>query len=270
MIAGFYKPFRRYVRKHDIDIVMLMGNYPALITLCARLGLKAKFVYCDHGGLMNQWHQKDIRFIRRFDSLFCDKLVVLTEQTKLDYMEKFHIPESKVDYIYNWISDDMRDYNGKYAVESKKILSVGRITHEKGYDLLVKVAALVLPKHPEWSWDVYGDGEDREKIEAEICENHMQEQLHLMGNHPHIEQVYPQYAMLVMPSYREGLPLCLIEAKAFHLPIVCFDIQTGPREIVVKDIDGFLIEPYDVEKMAGAIERLMTDAALRTSFSKHT
>ena len=59
----------------------------------------------------------------------------------------------------------------------------------------------------------------------------------------------------------------LLEAKANRLPIVSFDIMTGPREIVTDGVDGFLIPPYDLEQMASAIGRLIEDDGLRRSMS---
>ena len=58
---------------------------------------------------------------------------------------------------------------------------------------------------------------------------------------------------MVLPSYREGLPLVLLEAAACGLPMISFDIATGPNEIIRDKINGSLIPPYDCEKMADEI-----------------
>ena len=74
--------------------------------------------------------------------------------------------------------------------------------------------------------------------------------------------------MYVLPSYREGLPLALLEAKANKLPIVSFDIDTGPREIVKNGVNGFLVEKYNKKEMAIKINELLENKELRNDFSE--
>ncbi len=75
--------------------------------------------------------------------------------------------------------------------------------------------------------------------------------------------------MYVLTSYREGLPLVLLEAKANHLPSVSFDIVSGPAEIIEDGIDGILVPPYDTERMAEEIYKLLTDRERRVEMSEH-
>ncbi len=263
-----FMPFIKFVKENKIDIVLLVGNYPALIVSLTRFFTKAKYVYCDHGALINQWKQKDITLIRFVDAFLAHKIVTLTERTKEDYHQKFHIPYKKLECIYNWV--EMPEENVKYETESKKILSVGRFGKEKGYDLLVEVAEKVKTKHEDWSWDIYGDGETFTKIQRMIQQKNLEGFVHLKGNALNMKELYPNYAFLVLTSYREGLPLVLLEAKANKLPVISFDILTGPREIINDQEDGFLVEPYDTDMMADKIHTLIENAELRQAFSKNT
>jgi len=76
--------------------------------------------------------------------------------------------------------------------------------------------------------------------------------------------------VFVLPAYREGRPLVLLGAKANKMPIVSFDIDTGPREMVDDGINGFLIEPYDTDKMAQKLSLLSEDRQLLQSFSEQS
>ena len=76
--------------------------------------------------------------------------------------------------------------------------------------------------------------------------------------------------MLVLTSYREGLPLVLLEANAIGLPMVSFDVFTGPNEIIVDGENGFLVTPYDCEDMAKKISCLIEDKELRKRQAKNT
>lgn len=270
MITGTFRDFIRFVREKKIDVVLLMGNYPALVVSFTRLFVRAKYVYCDHGGLMNQWKQKDITAIRFWDALTADKVVVLTDKTRQDYIRRFHIRPGKIQRIYNWIDPEVIKQKEPYDRGSKRILSVGRFGKEKGYDLLVEVARRVLPVHPEWHWDVYGTGETFDAISAKIKEYNLEGQLHLMGNVKKVYELYHRYAMLVLPSYREGLPIVLLEAAALGIPMVSFDIETGPAEIIEDGKNGYLVPPYDVGMMSEKIEHLIQDASLRCAFSAGT
>ena len=72
-----------------------------------------------------------------------------------------------------------------------------------------------------------------------------------------------------MTSRAEGLPMCLLEAKAFSIPIVSFDIQTGPNEMVEHGRNGYLIPPFDCQDMAEKLMLLMGDESLQEQFAAH-
>lgn len=268
MITQTLKPFVDFVKKENIEIVVTMGNYPALIVSLCRFFTKAKFIFCDHGALINQWHQKDITGIRFWDAITSHKVVTLTEQTKRDYIQKFHLKSPKVECIYNWIDPKVLNAKQEYNSESKCILTIGRFGKEKGYDLLVDVAEKVLVSHPEWEWHLYGTGETFDEIQQQVQQRGLSSQVHLKGNIQEAYKYCSQYAFLVLTSYREGLPLVLLEACACELPMVSFDVMTGPNEIIEDGKNGFLIAPYNCNEMAEKIELLMNDLDLRKNQSE--
>ncbi len=270
MITGVFRPFCKMVREEKIDTVVMMGNYPALIVSFCRFFTRAKFIFCDHGALINQWHQKDITAIRYWVSFVSHRVVTLTEQSRNDYIQKFHLSKKKVSCIYNWISPELLKLHTAYDSTSKCILTVGRFGKEKGYDLLLEAAKQVLPKHLDWQWHLYGIGETLEAMKERAKEYGLDKQICFMGNVPEVYKQYYKYAFLVLPSYREGLPLVLLEASACGLPMISFDIATGPNEVIVHGENGVLVPPYDCEVMANAIDTLICDVALRKKYSDGT
>lgn len=258
----------RYINKSKINVVFLMGSYPAVFVSSLKPFTKAKYVFCDHSSLMSQWDIKRIRNARKHASKWADKTIVLTKKSLADYKEKFGIKDSKIDYIYNYIDEAVFKHSSdKYATDSKKIVTAGRFGPEKGFDMLVDVAAMVFKRHPDWVWDLFGDGEELEKIKDLISKKNLKNNLILKGRTENMYDKYKDYSMYVLTSYREGLPLVLLEAKANRLPIVSFNVITGPSEIVQDNIDGFLIDCYDKEQMADKICTLIENKDLREQFS---
>ena len=169
--------------------------------------------------------------------------------------------------IHNWIDDRVTENAAPCNLYAKKVLCVGRFGEEKGYDLMVKAAKKFLSAHPDWQWHVYGTGETFDDIKALVEKEGLDGQLKLMGNNPNVLSLYRNYSIFVLPSYREGLPLVLLEAKANRRPIVSLNIDTGPCEMVEDGINGFLIEPYDTDKMAEKLSLLANDGDLMKKFS---
>lgn len=266
MLTQLLPLLRDYFKTHGIEVAIIQGNYPGLLTAPMRLFGKTKLVFCDHGALMNQWHQKDIVFIRWITSALCHQVVTLTNQSREDYIRKFHLPEKKVRCIHNWIDLDI-PRSEAYDALSKRIVSAGRFGKEKGFDMLVKAFAPVAEKHPDWRLDLFGDGEMMPVVKELVAQLGLEKQVNLLGMRSDLARRYRDYAMYVLPSYREGMPLVLLEAKANRLPIVSFDIMTGPREIVRHGVDGILVQPYDLDEMARAMCSLIEDGALRQEMS---
>lgn len=262
------RKLRKYLTTHDIRLVFFVGAYAGLCGSMMTLSLKCKKVFCDHGALMNQWNEIPARVMRTLGSKFSHRTVVLTKQSEDAYYEKFHYKKGRVRTIYNWMDDKILQDAGEYDLSSKRLLTAGRFSHEKGYDLLVQVAEELNKRTGDWVWDIYGQGDMFEEIQRKVKEKGLDEKLRLLGVTDEMSKQYQGHALYVLTSYREGLPLVLIEAKANHLPIVSFDIVSGPGEIVEDGEDGVLIPPYDVEKMADTIAGLLADDRQRQKMSE--
>lgn len=113
-------------------------------------------------------------------------------------------------------------------------------------------------------------GPEFNKIEEKIIEYNLEKNVNLKGCTNSVYGKYSEYSIYVLPSYREGLPLVLLEAKANKLPIVSFDIETGPNEIVENDVNGFLVEKYNIREMAIKINELLRNKNLRQKFSENS
>lgn len=261
---------REYLKEHDIQVVFGVGMSMNGIGLASTIGLDTKFISCDHTNSIVDTDTAIKRVQRYVAAKFADKIITLTDADRNNYISKYNIDSKKVDFIYNWTNSI--DIIEKYNVNSKKLITVGRFDKQKGYDYLSKVAVNVLSKYPDWQWDIYGSGEDsiKEKLVEELKEGGVIAQVNFMGNIKGIDNIYPNHGIYVMTSRYEGLPLVLLEAKQYGLPIISFDCPTGPSEIVLDGKNGYLIDNFDTEEMSKKICELIESKELREEFSKHS
>lgn len=264
------RPFRSYIKNKQLDMVFYVGAYAGLCGGIHGRRLKIPRIFCDHGALLNQWNEIPARTMRTLGSRFTDKTVVLTKQSEDAYYEKFHYKKGRVITIYNWIDERIKKAAAPYDPDSTRILTAGRFSKEKGMDLLVDTAAALAKKTKDFVWEVYGDGDMFPEIQERIRREGLDENIHLMGLTDQMEACYQGHSMYVLTSYREGLPLVLLEAKANALPLVSFDIVSGPREIIREGEDGKLIPPYDTEKMAEVIYELLKKPEERLRLSRNS
>ena len=154
-------------------------------------------------------------------------------------------------------------------MESKVIISVGHIRKIKNFIVIPDIAKKVFEKHSDWCWKIYGTmkGEEYEKLELKIKQYGLQDKIIFMGRCEDMNVEYQKASMYVLTSLQEGLPMVLLEAKSNKLPLVSFDIETGPSEIIRDGINGYLIPSYDISKMTESICCLIADNELRESFS---
>ena len=166
----------------------------------------------------------------------------------------------------------MLDNKNEYNSRSKKIISVGRLEKVKGFDRLIEIAKIVFEDKvtEKWEWHIYGEGPERESLENIIRKYNLEKKVILKGNVENIYELYKEYSFYVMTSYFEGLPMVLLEAKANSLPIISFDINTGPSEIIRDGVDGYLVRNEDIWKMSKKIIELIKAEDMRINFSLNT
>ena len=206
------------------------------------------------------------KYCRAIGAKHSDVNVLIAKDSVKYYCDKFRVDNNRL--IYNPADELLFKKTVKYNTNSRKIVSVGRLSYPKNYMCLLDVAKNVLQQNAEWSWDIYGDGEDRKILEDRIVELGLTERVTLKGNSSNMYSLYDDYAIMVMTSRYEGFPMVLIEAASRGLPLVSFDIHTGPNEIIVNGVNGYLINKGDVVGMSEKISLLIQDPALRRAFSQ--
>lgn len=151
------------------------------------------------------------------------------------------------------------------ALFDGKLVSVGRLSKEKGYKDLIEVFALVAKDYPDWTLHMVGDGEERQVIEERIAEKQLQSQVVLHGyqNKAYINDLLADSAIYVMSSYTESFGIVLIEAQSFGIPCIAFDSARGAMEIIKDQKNGFLVKNRNFEEMSERIKCLIENSELR-------
>lgn len=193
-----------------------------------------------------------------------DKLIVLTNQDKVQW-EKTH---KNIIHIPNPIPFEI---NSNSAVsDNKTVIAVGRLDAQKGYDQLIESWCKVAIKHPDWTLNIYGSGELEQKIKSQIEKLELNDVVHLKGVTHAIEKEYYTSSFFVMSSLYEGLPMVLLEAMACGLPIVSYDCEWGPRELIEDGYNGFLVPVGDSTELANKICCLIESRELRVEMSHNS
>ena len=203
---------------------------------------------------------------RRVAARISDAVVVLS---KADYEAwKADVKHTEcLKQIYNFSCFDLE--SPKFDADCRTVLAVGRLEEEKGFDYLLEIWKLVESDKEltNWKLQIVGSGSLEQKLHEKEKTLGL-DRVQWLPFTEHIEENYKNASIYVMTSRFEEFGLVLIEAKAFGLPIVSFDIKNGPNEIVSNGVDGYLIPPFDISMFAEKLKVLMKDDKLRVHFTE--
>ena len=184
-----------------------------------------------------------------------DKMVVLTDNALGDWPELSNVV--KIPDALPFRIDD------KSELTAKRIISIGRYAFDKGNDLLLQAWTIIEKQMPEWTLEIYGNG-DKEPYQKQMVDLGIdQQRCQLHGPVTDVKKEYLSSSVFVLPSRFEGFGLVIIESMACGVPVVAFDCENGPRSIITDGENGFLIPAFDVNLMAEKVMLLMKNQELR-------
>lgn len=256
---------RRFLKEDDTDILIAVTAGVVTVAVAAVIGTDTRVIYAEHSNLENRTYGKKHQLRQRVGAVCSNMVVTLTERDKENFCRKYKVSEDKVICIPNWYIPV--NYNNAYDLNSKLIITAGRLEYVKGYHYLMDVAKMIYPRCDGWKWHIYGDGSLRTSLEEEIANSGLGAFIEMKGNVTNLPELYPNYSMYVMTSVYEGFPLVLLEAQAAGLPIISFDCPTGPAEIVDSGTNGIIVPAYDTQALGEAIIALISNQEMRCSMA---
>ena len=209
---------------------------------------------------------------------------IYTIYLKLNRKKYLKTVEKKADAIVTLTKGDAQEWkNAKRVIiipnfsimpisklsncESKRVIAVGRLEWQKGYDRLVNIWELVSHKHSDWQLDIFGEG----RLEEEINNNIRKKDLRNVNIHPFTDTISQEYAsssICVLASRFEGFSLVLIEAMRHGLPCVSFNCPYGPKDLIDDNESGYVIENDNIEQFAEKLNYLIENTEIRKKFAK--
>lgn len=193
-----------------------------------------------------------------------DVLTVLTEGDQADYekaLDGTGVLVRKVPNGLPELPDVVADPSAKVVV------AAGRLSRQKGFDLLVRAWAQVAERRPDWELRIFGDGPEKDALQTRIQDLGLDESVRLMGRTSHMYDEMARGSVYVLSSRFEGFGMVIIEAMSVGLPVVSFDCPRGPADIITAGQDGLLVPAEDVDALAQALLQVLESDALRERMS---
>ena len=246
----------KYVYKEKPDIVYIIG-----FRLSVLFRIIKGFLPKMHLVQGIRWNpdsnvmlDKTFRFVERLFGFLLDGYIVNSNSAR----QSLHkLVNKNVELIYNGIAD-IQEVNLKKS-NNKNIITVANLSARKGYEDYLRAIAIVIKKVPESQFLFIGKDNLNGKIQQIIIDNNLENNVQYLGFQKKIDVLLEDSAVFVLPSlYGEGCPTSILEAFAFSLPVVAYQID-GIPELVEDGVDGLLFDAGNVKALAEGIISLLLD-----------
>ncbi|WLW62720.1 glycosyltransferase family 4 protein [Achromobacter aegrifaciens] len=265
------RALRRVIKSFRPDIVLGMMTTASVLSVLACAGLSCRVIATEHTHPPSQTLSGFWQRLRRLTYPRAASVVALTRGTA-DWLAQ-HVPGSKLAVIPNPVHFPLPRAEPVLTPVSgdsrKRLLAVGRLHADKGFDLLIQAYAQLAASHPGWDLVILGEGDERPALEAQVREAGLASRIFMPGRAGNVGDWYESADLYVLTSRFEGLSNTLLESMASGLAAVSFDCDTGPREIIREGVDGVLVRPNgDVPALCKALDAVMRNDADRARMAQ--
>ena len=257
---------RQAMRAAASDCVVSITDRMNVLVLLASRGLDTPVVIAEHSDPRHQPMGEIWEHLRKWSYPRCTAAVALTH-TVAEHLRTV-VGQRPVYVIPNGIRAPRVTVSDIPDRDEHTIVAMGRLSPEKGFDLLIDAVARLALHHPDWRLEIAGEGPEREPLQQQIDQRGLGQQVRLVGWMDDPARFLSRGAMFVMSSRYEGFPVSLLEAMACGLPVISFDCDSGPRAIIRPEVDGLLVPASDTVALVHAIDRLMSDPVTRHRFGE--
>jgi GalNAc-alpha-(1->4)-GalNAc-alpha-(1->3)-diNAcBac-PP-undecaprenol alpha-1,4-N-acetyl-D-galactosaminyltransferase len=253
---------RSLLRQFHPDVVVSFMTEANVVALRACRGLGVPVVISERNQPDRPGLGRLRKLARRLSYPLASAMVVQTEAIASWARARFRIP---IHVIPNPVQ--IGPSGTRYRSDVHQLVALGRLTHQKGFDVLVKSFAAVAGKHPSWRLVIYGEGPDRSLLERLRTGYGLDEKISLPGLTKDSAGVLRRAGLFALPSRFEGYPNALLEALACGLPVIATACPGGTSEILANGRHGMLVPPDDISAMAAALDAMMSASDLREAYA---
>jgi glycosyltransferase involved in cell wall biosynthesis len=258
---------RELAAQAGADVIHAHGYKADLYVYFALRGSNLPLVSTCHTWYNHDPKDRFFGIVDRFVLRSYGNIVAVSDGVREDLL-KAGVRADKISMIRNGI--DLRTFDRASGVlkselgwsEYPLIGLVGRLSSEKGVDIFLTAAALVLKQLPDAKFVVIGDGPDRAKLDALIDELGIGGSVRMLGRRDDMSAAYASLDLMVSSSRREGLPIAILEGMASRLPLIATPVGAVPT-VVVDGRTGVLVPAEAPELLATAIIGLLRDDSQR-------
>lgn len=251
------------------DIVVSHLTETNILTVLASFGGKVSVVLNEHCDPNTSVCGKPWRMLRRLTYPMAGMLVCVSKGVS----ESFPwLSTNKRMVIYNPFFADSETSGQLLSPQMDQsrpwVLSMGRLTHQKGFDLLIDSFSSIAAEFPDWQLIIIGDGELRGELEAQIKNLKLEGTVILPGRFENPFEILRKAEFFVMASRYEGFPMAHGEAMLCGLPVVSTDCPSGPSELIRHNIDGLLVANGSEKELIESMRLLISEPETRKKYSK--
>jgi glycosyltransferase involved in cell wall biosynthesis len=252
---------QRYLQHSDADVII--GTRSGLVAWVARLA-PDRMLRIGQEHLTRRMNTKVLRaaMARHYPKL--DAFVTVSQRDADDYRAHHTWPHTRLLAMPNGVpTPQIPPSTG----DSKIVMSAGRLTQGKRFDVLIRAFAKVAANHPDWQLRIYGGGDKDAELRRLILELGLHNHVLMMGRFVPLEPEWAKAAIAASTSAREAFGMTLVEAMRYGVPVVSTNAPHGPGEIVHHGVDGLLTPVNDVDAFANALLELIRDPARRRAMA---
>lgn len=250
---------RAAIQRSAPDVVISFLNWVNLLTVVSLIGARSvPIIASERSDTARGAVTIPVRWLTRLAYERVQALVVVLSRELRCYSERV---QAKGVFIPNPAPAVTRKAApGEPAVDSKRyrLLSIGRLSKEKGFDLLIEAFSILSSRHPEWDLWILGEGAERGALEGLRERLGVYERVFLPGRVANPDDYMVDSHLFALPSRYEGFPNVLVEAMAHGLPVVAYEDVGACPDILRHHYDGIVVTPpHSVPALAAALDRLM-------------
>lgn len=251
---------RNFVKNYKIETLVVVDSISCVYTIPALIGSNINHICWEHFNFNVDLGVPFRPLGRKLAARYCDSIVTLTKRDKELWEKNLKNIKATITPISNPTPYVNIEHIPK--LEFKTILAMGRLTYQKGFDLLISAWSEVYQNNNDWILRIVGSGEDEIalKNKAEILK--ISESIDFVPVTNNVEQYYQTSSFYCLSSRFEGFGMVMVEAQSFGLPVIAFDCDAGPSDIVEHGNNGYLVQCNNINELAFYINKAInqTDA----------